>query len=415
VSTAGAATATVPAPAPDFPFHATEIHTLNSRTLAILGASAVLAVGAAVMVVQRSGDAAAPAGAKGPMFEGLAGRSADVALVHIMRSDGEFSIRREGETWQVDEKAGYPARFDRIRETVLGMADLRPLEPKTSNPDRYAQIGVQDPEESSPAGPSSTLITLKDAQGNTLAACIVGHARPGTPPGVYIRRPGEAQSWLAAGSLEIPGDFTRWIDPEIMSIDRARIRSVSITPAIGEPYSIERSTRAQTSFTILGIPDGSTVKNTTAADAFGNALSYLTLEDITSARIIDVPTGGLIPGPHLEFRTFDGLIIMMQLADKDGRTWTRIAAAVDPAAGEVSPEIAEEAARINSKCSRWAFALPAYKTSVMKVTMDDLIQDGRPMELPPSLRGDDVTIHSPDPATLSIPLPPGLELPPGLP
>jgi hypothetical protein len=383
---------------------------MNGRTLAILGASAVLAVGAAVMVVRSGGDRAAEQQSGGLIFPDLPPRISDVALLHIRRGGGEFSIRREGDGWQIVEKAGYPARFDRVRDAVVGMAELRALEPKTSIPERYAQIGVQDPENSQSTAQSSTLLTLKDASGAVLASGIIGNPRQGSPPGVYLRRPGEAQSWLAEGRLELPGDFTQWIDPEIMSVERGRVRSVHITPTVGDPYSVERSSPGQTSFTILGVPEGSVVKNTTAPDAFGSALAFLSLEDITSAQIIDVPTGGVIPGPHLEFRTFDGLLVMIQLADKDGRTWARIAAAVDPAANDVSPEVVQEVAQITERTSRWAFAIPEYKTSVMKVTMIDLLQDGRPIDIPPSLRGDDVRIQT-EPSTQ--PLPFGAEPPPG--
>ena len=72
---------------------------------------------------------------------------------------------------------------------------------------------------------------------------------------------------------------------------------------------------------------------------------------------------------------------------------------------EPSPAIVEEANRITEKSRRWAFALPDYKASVMKVTMEELLQDGRPMDLPSSLQGDDVTIQSPTPETPGIPLP----------
>src|SRR5690606_7226966 len=131
---------------------------------------------------------------------------------------------------------------------------------------------------------------------------------------------GEAQSWLAEGRLTAPAGFTQWIDQQIMSIERSRIRSVHITPARGEPFSVERASQSETSVTVMGVPEGQTVKNTTAADAFAGALAYLNLEDIAPGQMIDVPTGGIMPGSHLEYRTFDGLLVMIQLADKDGKT-----------------------------------------------------------------------------------------------
>jgi hypothetical protein len=49
----------------------------------------------------------------------------------------------------------------------------------------------------------------------------------------------------------------------------------------------------------------------------------------------------------------------------------------------------------------------------MKVTMDDLLQAGRPMEIPASLRGEDVHMQPLDQSPPSIPLPFGIEPPAG--
>jgi hypothetical protein len=380
---------------------------MKTKTIAILGAAAAVAVGLAA-IVARSGTSAEESTRGEVMFQSLTPRINDVALVEIKRTDAQFSIRREGESWGIAEKGGYPVKFERVKETVVSLSQLRALEPMTSRADRYPQIGVQDPEKAGEAatGGGPTLLTLKDDKGAVLASAIVGNPRFGAQPGVYIRKPGEEQSWLAQGRLEIPGHFTQWIEPQIMSIQRDRVKSVDVAPVEGDPFSIERATPEQTNYTVVGLPPGQELKSTTAADAFGSALAFLSLEDVARASAIDLsPASGAVPGPLLQFRTFDGLLVMVQLTDKDGASWARIAASPAPEEPNPGPGIIDEAAQINSRVDGWIFALPAYKSSVMKTTMLDLIRDGRPFELPPSMQGEGIEIISMDPPANAPPLP----------
>jgi hypothetical protein len=368
---------------------------MNTKTFAILGAAAALAVGLAVLVA-RSGSAPADDARLGDrMFDTLALRANDAALIRVTRSGGEFSVRRDGEQWGIVEKGGYPVMIETVRGAIVGLSELRTGEPMTSRPDRYPQIGVQDleaveGEDHGFGGP--TLITIEDGDGAQLASAIVGNARATPRPGVYIRRPGEAQSWLAEGRLELPGRFTNWIQPQIISIPRDRIQSVDVAPPGEDPFSVVRPTREERSFTVIGVPDGHELKSTTAADAFGNALSFVSLEDVAPAGAI----AGAVPGSHLQFRTFDGLLVMVELFQKQGTTWARLAAAHDPDA-EPAQAVIDEAATLDAGFEGWIFALPEYKASVMKVTMLDLIQDGRPFELPASMQEEGIEMISLDP------------------
>lgn len=364
-------------------------------TLAVLGIAAVAAAGAAVYVAQR-GSVSEDSAIGEVMFQSLSPRISDVAMIHIKRGDGEFSLRRAEHGWELVEKGGFPARFDRVQETVVGLAQLRRQEAMTSRPERYAQIGVQDPSQAEAgelAGTGPTLLTLKDDKGEVLASAIIGNTRFGARPGVYIRQPGEAQSWLAEGRLEVPAHFTQWIEPQILSIQRDRIQSVAVTPPEGEPFSLERRDREQTAFEVIGIPPGSELKSPTASEAFGNALAFLSLEDVAPAESIAF-TGkeGAALGSQLEFRTFDGLLLLVQLADHEGVTWMRLHAMPDPDKAEAAAAVIEEAMALNARTDRWAFAIPSYKASVMKTTMADLIIGGRPFEMPPSMMGEDIQV-----------------------
>src|SRR5258708_6138575 len=82
---------------------------------------------------------------------------------------------------------------------------------------------------------NATLVTIKADKGGTTAAAIIGNIKwEGSKPGVYIRKAGEPQSWLADGKIELPGDFTGWVDPQIVNIPRDRVKEGKVTHPEGE-------------------------------------------------------------------------------------------------------------------------------------------------------------------------------------
>src|SRR5262245_41186980 len=177
---------------------------MKTKAILILGVLAVGVVAVAAIVSRRDRaetptDSVAPAAA--PFFEGLAPRLNDVALIQIKHGEKEFTIQKAGDAWQVAEKGGYPAKAEDVKKALFQLGGLRKAEERTTKPALYSELGVQDPDGKPPkegqTGPS--LVTLKDAGGQPVATAIIGNTKWGAKPGVFIRKPGEAQSWLAEG------------------------------------------------------------------------------------------------------------------------------------------------------------------------------------------------------------------------
>ena len=120
-----------------------------------------------------------------------------MASISVLGKDEHFTVRKDGGTWKVVEHGNFPANFELVKKTLVGLVAMKTKEAKTGNPDLYKKIGVEDPEQ---PGAESVLVTLLDANGQSLGAVILGHN--GTLPStLYARRPSEAQSWLVHGDL----------------------------------------------------------------------------------------------------------------------------------------------------------------------------------------------------------------------
>ena len=152
----------------------------------------------------------------------------------------DLTFMRDGDDWQVAQKGGYPADAGKVRRIVLAMADMTLVEPKTRKPDLYPRLEVEDPGKG-----KSTLVTLKDKSGAALARLIVGKRRydrlGAGNDGVYVRRPGDPQSWLARGSIDFSDDMASWLDRHIVDIPDSRVAKVSLTQPDGTSLMLSRA------------------------------------------------------------------------------------------------------------------------------------------------------------------------------
>src|ERR1700730_12860502 len=102
------------------------------------------------------------------------------------------------------------------------MADLNWVEPKAQTPDLYPRLDVEDPGHG-----KSALVAVKNKSGGDLAQAIVGKRRydrlGAGNDGVYLRKPGEAQTWLARGTLDPTGDPSSWLEREIKVVSEQTI------------------------------------------------------------------------------------------------------------------------------------------------------------------------------------------------
>src|SRR5438552_15445895 len=145
---------------------------MQKRGLILLAAATLVLVALAVAALatgDRTVGRAAPGAAALPA---LAGKLGEVASVGLKRSGLELTFVRDGDGWLVVEKGNYPADAAKVRQVVLGMADLALVEPKTQKADLYPRLEVDDPSKG-----KSTLVTVKEKAGTPRAALIIGKRR----------------------------------------------------------------------------------------------------------------------------------------------------------------------------------------------------------------------------------------------
>ena len=332
----------------------------------ILLAAATLALVVLAVVAIATGDRGVSRASPGERaLPALAARLDDVGSVGIKRNALSLTFVRDGDNWLVAEKGSYPAAAGKVRQIVLAMADLLLVEPKTQQAEFYPRLEVGDP-----GNGKSTLVTLKDKSGTTLGELILGkrrYDRLGTgTDGVYVRKPGDTQAWLARGSLEFSDQLSSWLDRRVLDIPEKRIAKVTLTQPDGTKLVITRA-KPEDKFTVEGAPADAKFKSETATSEPAMALESLDLDDVKPTAELSVPDKDVVSG---SFTTFDGLTVDVRLLDKDDAHWAAVSASGSGAAEA-------EAKAINDKAQSWTYMMPLYKANQLKTKLADMLEPAK--------------------------------------
>src|SRR5262249_17203139 len=141
--------------------------------------------------------------------------------------------------------------------------------------------------------------------------------------GVYLRKPGDAQAWLARGSLEFTDQLSIWLDRRILDIPEKRIAKVILTQPDGARLVLARPT-ADAAFEVEDAPADAKLKSETATRQPAMALEALDLDDVKPAADTVVPDKDVFTA---SFVTFDGLTVNVRLFDRDSMHWIAVSAA----------------------------------------------------------------------------------------
>ncbi len=336
------------------------------------------------------------------LFPSLLDSINEIALVNVRNAQRNTELQRDGERWTVTNKDAFEADATAVKRLALQLANARIVEPKTSSPNRFAKLGVADIGDENSAG---TLVELLTADGNTLAALIVGHERDGsTGDQHYVRRRDEDQSWLVVGELDANADPITWVDAQILDVDTQRIMTVLVEKSDATPITLSKAEQSDNFFTLNNIPDGYEQKSKATVSALGALLLDLRFNDVLAAAKL----AALTPVREVTVTTFNGLVVTLKdylLDDQKLVTFSfavneeLAAAAVSSAAAtsadqeENTPEAADtnateeksadetpqaESERLRQRTARWAYVIPDYKRRMMEKTFEDLIKTVEP-------------------------------------
>lgn len=360
------------------------------RTLLVLALATLIAtVAAAVTVATRPALVSVSPGTLA--WPALADAVNDVTQIQTVGPEEATTLTRAGPDggWVVVEAGGYPADLDIVRRALVGLADLRLVEPRTEDPARYARLGLADPvavPPDTPAEDQAVAISVgTDAQ--DLGTLLIGGREPRPAatlaPRAYIRHRGEDRTWLAEGTVEVPGTTLGWLPQRILNIRPTRVRSVVVDGPDRAALEILREDWQAEDFAIVDLPPDRTVDRAFRVNNVATVLENLDLTDVRPASDLTAPT----EPATATVTTYDGIeVTATVLPDPEdaGVDWLTFAVR------EIPPEeptpltntgepyfqpietIRAEIAEIEARVTGWAYRVPRFKTERFQVTVEDI-------------------------------------------
>jgi len=314
---------------------------MTSKKVLILSLAAILAIAAGLWVAGRQSS---PGNAHGLLYPQLKQQLGAISAVRLFEAheDGEtlaVELKRQDDPgtasqgamdtrpddapapdarWGVGQRAGYPVDGAKLRKLLLSIAEAKITEEKTSDPERYARLGVQD-------------LDAADAEGVRIQTdpphvnLIVGKRGVGTQSN-YVRRAGEPQSWLIDAALDAPTTPEDWLHKDLLDVSADRIQSAAVTLQGARTYTASKAARADADFKIEGLPRGKQLSSSTAANSTATALVGLKLDDVQPAATFEAGAADA----HAEFKTFDGLIVALDGWQHEDRHFIAARISFDP-------------------------------------------------------------------------------------
>jgi len=333
----------------------------------------------------------------------LADTIRQVTGLEIRQGEEAVTLERaQNGTWSLKSPGGYPVDLTKVRALLVALGQAELIEPKTSKPDRYAALELEDPEQK---GTKSRLLRLTGADGKAISEVVLGKRRPagygtGQPGGTYVRRPGSPQTWLSNVELDAPLATKDWVKTSVLALDTAKINRINIEIAGEPPLKVERPQAPATpkdakadanakadapkadakdakapewthppfdlaKLAFVGFPaDGKKLKEASAAETLARAVAAIDLEDVRKSV---APQAGESANV-VKVESADGLATTLRLRKEGDAHWLTVTVAGGE--GDAKKTAEEIAARTQG----WEFKIPAYKADAILKKRADLVE-----------------------------------------
>lgn len=323
------------------------------------------------------------------LFPELGKQINNVSRIVIRGNNKTVELKQQDKNWVIASSDNYPALFNKVRETVLNMANLAIVDKKTDNPDLYSRLGVEGPDVKDT---TSLLITLYDRKNQASASLIVGNPRQSSSskPGLYVRKPDEKTALLVEGTLKISADPIDWFQKELFDIPQDRVKNIKIHFADGSDYETYKENPAQADFQIRGKSEED-INNKSATrvilNRLANGLQEMRADGVVAANKFTFPDDTILT----TVTTFDGLVINAKLANVDNKTFANFTFDTNPelvakitkagknettdldtGAQKKKVDMNELAQSMNNGLSKWVYQIPDYKYEALTTSPDTI-------------------------------------------
>ncbi len=307
-----------------------------------------------------------------PVFADLRSNPDAAAKVEVNSRFGSFSMVRGDDGWSTPDRFDYPIDANDIRRLIVSISDMRYIERKTSLPERFERLEVDDVDG---INAESAYVRISNAAGAVLAEAIVGRVSArfidGSISGTYIREPDTNNVWLVSGIANVQTRLVPWLERTIVSVPANTVARVELSSG-DETLTLSRETPDSEDFALADAPEGR-VLDKRKITSISRALANVDLEDLQPRSELTLPDDA----QTATVATFDGVAVSVRLSKIDNKNWGTFSAAYtgDPSDQSDAAKAARASVdEINQRVSDWIYWLPGAVFENLTTKVDGVLE-----------------------------------------
>ncbi len=339
---------------------------MSPRALLILG---VLALAAVVGVWLTHGDREDPPAVTGnPLVPGLLDELNEVSAVTIRRAGGEVVARLEREAegdWRVRNRWDYPADHGLLRGMLIALGEARRAEGRTSNPEHWQRLGVEEIDDADATGMEVEL------EGDGLSHRVIIGRQAGAGEGTFARLADSDASWLIDQRIDRYHAIGDWLDSRVVDIPVDDVVAVDLEPEAGGSVSVRPEPESVAGFELVGVPADAELLTPTIARSLVRVVTELEFIDVRPRSDAEP----LEPVGVARYEARDGFVLYIHsyTLPEDGNAGAvRFEAEATEDADEA---VRERAATLTRQWQGWVYRLPEHKYVNATQTLDGVVVD----------------------------------------
>ena len=320
-----------------------------------------------------------------PLFENLDLNA--IEGIKVESPENIFTIVKADGKWEVVEKGGYPADFDKIARFARKLNSLNIGRAFEKDAESLARLQLKLPD--TPGASKDEMgvrFTLSDNNGKELVKLLAGRDREKmtpegypVPAGQYVRV-GDMESILLINRFfesvkQYPSD---WLKKSIVRVDSSSVESIACMEIKDGKQKVLYELSRKSPDEGLSLADGRAVKKTDV-DKLADALSSLTLDDVTEAEKFDQPMNLII-----DYWLFNGVKYRVFKTSSSGECQVKIEVSYQaPASAEeksqevlkAEKEEAQKVEELNAKLAPWVYTISKWRCGTLAENVDSLLEE----------------------------------------
>ena len=197
--------------------------------------------------------------------------------------------------WGSASHGQYPLEQEKVVKLLNALIKAKLDSAKTAKAENHARLGLQDLEAQDS---QSQLLEIKT--GDKHWQLLVGNGTS-SGNGVFVRKPGENQTWLSKAELQLPNDASDWLQQQILNIPFEEIVAIS-RPGFwrAEVLNTDGDEADSKEWTMLNIPEGRSLKYESIVSNTAENILELELEALLQEKPMDFTDATLLSKIQLE-------------------------------------------------------------------------------------------------------------------